>query len=149
MRYYSDELKKFFATEEECKTAEADAVAEKEKYEKELEDLKKQLEKAAANVDKKRKEIETKKAELDVLLKERAKIMEKISDKRLSKYTEEPARCPLTGAKKKVGKPGTKSYTGTFTMPSARDFGYNDRSFDQLGELIDQIFDRRFERRDK
>ena len=92
MKYYSENLKKFFNSEDECKQAEAAANAEKETYEAEMADLEKQLEKAAAAVDKKRKEAEAKQAELDKLLQERADIAKKITDKRLEYMSKDPLK---------------------------------------------------------
>lgn len=127
MKYYSEEIKKFFNSEDECKQAEAAANAEKETYEAEMADLEKQLERAAAAVDKKRKEAEAKKAELDKLLKERADIAKKITDKRLEYMSKDPLKRAY-----KVKKPDPRAVL-----------------FGDLGTLIDEIFDRRFERRDK
>lgn len=126
MKYYSEELKKFFNSEDECKQAEAVANAGKESYQAEIADLEKQLEKAAAAVDKKRKEAEAKKAELDKLLKERADIAKKIMDKRLEYMSKDPLKRAY-----KIKKD-----------PRAVLFG-------DFGTLFDEIFDHRFERRDK
>lgn len=128
MKYYSEDLKKFFNSEDECKQAEAAAVAEKEAHKTAIEDLEKQLEKAAAAVDKKRKEIETKQTELDKLLKERADIAKKIADKRLEYMSKDPIRRAY-----KIVKPNPRAVL----------------DFTDLGTLLDEIFDRRFERRDR
>ena len=127
MKYYSEELKKFFNSEDECKQAEAAANAEKETYEVEMADLEKQLEKATAAVDKKRKEAEAKKAELDKLLHERADIAKKITDKRLEYMSKDPLKRAY-----KIRRPD----------PHAVLFG-------DLETLLDEIFDRRFEHRDR
>lgn len=127
MKYYSEKLKKFFNSEDECKQAEAAANAEKETYKAEMADLEKQLEKAAAAVDKKRKEAEIKKAELNKLLKERADIAKKITDKRLEYMGKDPLK---------------RAYKIKNPDPRAVLFG-------DLGTLFDEIFDCRFERRDK
>ena len=127
MKYYSEELKKFFNSEDECKQAEAAANAEKETYEAEMADLEKQLEKATVAVDKKRKEAEDKKAELDNLLHERADIAKKITDKRLEYMSKDPLKRAY-----KIRKPD----------PRAGLFG-------DLETLLDEIFDRRFEHRDR
>lgn len=127
MKYYSEELKKFFNSEDECKQAEAAANAEKETYKTKMADLEKQLEKAAAAVDKKRKELETKQAELDKLLQERADIAKKITDKRLEYMSKDPLKRAY-----KIRKPDPHT-----------------ELFDDLGTLLDEIFDRRFEHRDR
>ena len=127
MKYYSEELKKFFNSEDECKQAEAAANAEKETYKAEMADLEKQLEKVAAAVDKKRKEAEAKKAELDKLLQERADIAKKITDKRLEYMSKDPLKRAY-----KIRKPDPRA-----------------ELFDDLGTLLDEIFDRRFEHRDR
>lgn len=127
MKYYSEELKKFFNSEDECKQAEAAANAEKETYKAEMADLEKQLERAAAAVDKKRKEAEAKKAELDKLLQERADIAKKITDKRLEYMSKDPLKRAY-----KVKKPDPRAIL-----------------FGNFGTLFDEIFDRRFEHRDK
>lgn len=127
MKYYSEELKKFFNSEDECKQAEAAANAEKETYKTEMADLEKQLEKAAAAVDKKRKEVETKQTELDKLLQERADIAKKITDKRLEYMNKDPLKRAY-----KIKKPNPRAVL-----------------FGDLGTLLDEIFDRRFEHRDK
>lgn len=127
MKYYSEELKKFFNSEDECKQAEAAANAEKETYKTEMADLEKQLEKAAAAVDKKRKELETKQSELEKLLKDRADVAKKITDKRLEYMSKDPLKRAY-----KIKKPDPRAVL-----------------FGDLGTLLDEIFDRRFERRDK
>lgn len=127
MKYYSEDLKKFFNSEDECKQAEAAANAEKETYKTEMADLEKQLEKAAAAVDKKRKEAEAKQAELDKLLQERADIAKKITDKRLEYMSKNPLKRAY-----KIKKPNPRAVL-----------------FGDLGTLLDEIFDRRFEHRDK
>lgn len=127
MKYYSENLKKFFNSEDECKQAEAAANAEKETYKAEMADLEKQLERAAAAVDKKRKEAEAKKAELDKLLQERADIAKKILDKRLEYMSKDPLKRAY-----KVKKPDPRAIL-----------------FGNFGTLFDEIFDRRFEHRDK
>ena len=127
MKYYSEELKKFFNSEDECKQAEAAANTEKETYEAEMADLEKQLEKAAAAVDKKRKEAEAKQAELDKLLQERADIAKKITDKRLEYMSKDPLKRAY-----KIRKPDPRAVL-----------------FGDLGTLLDEIFDRRFEHRDR
>lgn len=127
MKYYSEELKKFFNSEDECKQAEAAANAEKETYKAEMADLEKQLEKVAAAVDKKRKEAEAKKAELDKLLQERADIAKKITDKRLEYMSKDPLKRAY-----KIRKPDPRAVL-----------------FGDLGTLLDEIFDRRFEHRDR
>lgn len=127
MKYYSENLKKFFNSEDECKQAEAAANAEKETYKTEMADLEKQLEKAAAAVDKKRKEAEAKQAELDKLLHERADIAKKITDKRLEYMSKDPLKRAY-----KIRKPDPRAVL-----------------FGDLGTLLDEIFDRRFEHRDK
>ena len=127
MKYFSEELKKFFNSEDECKQAEAAANAEKETYKTEIADLEKQLEKAAAAVDKKRKEAEAKQAELDKLLQERADIAKKITDKRLEYMSKDPLKRAY-----KIKKPDPCT-----------------ELFDDLGTLLDEIFDRRFEHRDR
>ncbi len=131
MKYYSEELKKFFNSEDECKQAEAAANAGKESYQAEIADLEKQLEEAAAAVDKKRKEAEAKKAELDKLLKERADIAKKIMDKRLEYMSKDPLK---------------RAYKIKKSDPRAVLFGDFGTLFD---EIFDEIFDRRFEHRDK
>lgn len=128
MKYYSEELKKIFNSEDECKQAEAAAVAEKEAHKTAMADLEKQLEKAAAAVDKKRKELETKQSELDKLLKDRADIAKKIADKRLEYMSKDPIRRAY-----KIVKPNPRAVL----------------DFTDLGTLLDEIFDRRFERRDR
>lgn len=127
MKYYSEDLKKFFNSEDECKQAEAAANAEKETYKTEMADLEKQLEKAAAAVDKKRKEVETKQAELDKLLQDKADIAKKITDKRLEYMSKDPLKRAY-----RIKKPNPRAVL-----------------FGDLGTLIDEIFDRRFEHRDK
>lgn len=127
MKYYSEELKKFFNSEDECKQAEAAANAEKETYKAEMADLEKQLEKATAAIDKKRKEAEAKKAELDKLLQERADIAKKITDKRLEYMSKDPLKRAY-----KIRKPDPRAVL-----------------FGDLGTLLDEIFDRRFEHRDR
>ena len=127
MKYYSENLKKFFNSEDECKQAEAAANTEKETYEAEMADLEKQLEKATAAVDKKRKEAEAKQAELDKLLQERADIAKKITDKRLEYMSKDPLKRAY-----KIRKPDPRA-----------------ELFDDLGTLLDEIFDRRFEHRDR
>lgn len=127
MKYYSEELKKFFNSEDECKQAEAAANTEKETYKTTMADLEKQLEKAAAAVDKKRKELEIKQAELDKLLKERAEIANKITDKRLEYMSKDPFKRAY-----KIKRPDPRAVL-----------------FDNFTTLIDGIFDRRFEHRDK
>lgn len=127
MKYYSENLKKFFNSEDECKQAEAAANAEKETYEAEMADLEKQLEKAAAAVDKKRKEAEAKQAELDKLLHERADIAKKITDKRLEYMSKDPLKRAY-----KIRKPDPREVL-----------------FGDLKTLLDEIFDRRFEHRDR
>lgn len=127
MKYYSEELKKFFNSEDECKQAEAAANAEKETYRAEMDDLEKQLEKATAAVDKKRKEAEVKQAELDKLLHERADIAKKITDKRLEYMSKDPLKRAY-----KIRKPDPRAVL-----------------FGDLETLLDEIFDRRFEHRDR
>ena len=127
MKYYSENLKKFFNSEDECKQAEAAANAEKETYKTEMADLEKQLEKAAAAVDKKRREVETKQAELDKLLQERADIAKKITDKRLEYMSKDPLKRAY-----RIKKPNPRAVL-----------------FGDLGTLLDEIFDHRFEHRDK
>lgn len=127
MKYYSEELKRFFNSEDECKQAEIAANAEKETYKTEMADLEKQLEKAAAAVDKKRKEVETKQTELDKLLQERADIAKKITDKRFEYMSKDPLKRAY-----KIKKPNPRAVL-----------------FGDLGTLLDEIFDRRFEHRDK
>ena len=127
MKYYSENLKKFFNSEDECKQAEAAANAEKETYKAEMADLEKQLEKATAAIDKKRKEAEAKKAELDKLLQERADIAKKITDKRLEYMSKDPLKRAY-----KIRKPDPRAVL-----------------FGDLGTLLDEIFDRRFEHRDR
>ena len=127
MKYFSEELKKFFNSEDECKQAEAAANTEKETYKTEMADLEKQLEKAAAAVDKKRKEAEAKQAELDKLLQERADIAKKITDKRLEYMSKDPLKRAY-----KIRKPDPRAVL-----------------FGDLGTLLDEIFDRRFEHRDR
>ena len=127
MKYYSEELKKFFNSEDECKQAEAAANAEKETYKAEMADLEKQLEKATAAIDMKRKEAEAKKAELDKLLQERADIAKKITDKRLEYMSKDPLKRAY-----KIRKPDPRAVL-----------------FGDLGTLLDEIFDRRFEHRDR
>lgn len=127
MKYYSENLKKFFNSEDECKQAETAAVAEEETYKTAMADLEKQLEKAATAVDKKRRELEVKQAELEKALKDRADIAKKITDKRLEYMSRYPQKRAY-----KIAKPD----------PRAIFFG-------DLSSLFDEIFDRRFEHRDK
>lgn len=77
--------------------------------------------------DKKRKELETKQSELEKLLKERADIAKKITDKRLEYMSKDPLKRAY-----KIRKPD----------PRAGLFG-------DLETLLDEIFDRRFEHRDR